>query len=180
MGAMASQITSLTSFYSTVHSGADQRKHQSTDDRWIPRTNGQYRGKWQCHFHGFRDEYWSCNMLIRVNPKTLRVFNCIITFLIFTYLPQTSLLLFIKNDLLSLSIAMLKHFEYPVIHKAKRFSIDNQQWWIDVVNNQFYDRHSILQCRIQKNLYWDNSYVTYNIGANWAYYLAVYRHAVGL
>ena len=30
IGAMASLITSLTSFYSTVHSGADQRKHQSS------------------------------------------------------------------------------------------------------------------------------------------------------
>ena len=30
MGAMASQITSLTTFNSTVYSGADQRKHQSS------------------------------------------------------------------------------------------------------------------------------------------------------
>ena len=30
MGTMASQITSLTFVYSTVHSGADQRKHQSS------------------------------------------------------------------------------------------------------------------------------------------------------
>ena len=30
MGAMASQITSLTIIYSTVYSGADQRKHQSS------------------------------------------------------------------------------------------------------------------------------------------------------
>ena len=30
MGAMASQITSLTSIYSTVYSGADQGKHQSS------------------------------------------------------------------------------------------------------------------------------------------------------
>ena len=30
MAAMASQITSLTIVYSTVHSGADQRKHQSS------------------------------------------------------------------------------------------------------------------------------------------------------
>ena len=29
MGAMASQITSLMIVYSTVHSGADQRKHES-------------------------------------------------------------------------------------------------------------------------------------------------------
>ena len=55
MGAMASKITSLTMVYSTVYSGADQRKHQSsaslafvrefTGDRWIPRSNGQWRGK---------------------------------------------------------------------------------------------------------------------------------------
>ena len=30
MGAMASQITSLTIFYTKVYSGADQRKHQSS------------------------------------------------------------------------------------------------------------------------------------------------------
>ena len=30
MGAVASQITSLTIVYSTVYSGADQRKHQSS------------------------------------------------------------------------------------------------------------------------------------------------------
>ena len=30
MGVMASQITSLMIIYSTVHSGADQRKHQSS------------------------------------------------------------------------------------------------------------------------------------------------------
>ena len=52
MGVMASQITSLTILYSTVYSGADQRKHykvprrwplcaEFTGDRWIPRTNGQ-------------------------------------------------------------------------------------------------------------------------------------------
>ena len=51
MGAMASQITSLTIVYSTVYSDAYQRKHLSSAslafvrgshrDRWIPRTNGQ-------------------------------------------------------------------------------------------------------------------------------------------
>ena len=45
MGAMASQITSLTIVYSTVYSDADQRKHQSSASlafvRGIHRTNGQ-------------------------------------------------------------------------------------------------------------------------------------------
>ena len=45
MGKMASQITSLTIVYSTVYSGADQRKQQSSASlafvRGILRTNGQ-------------------------------------------------------------------------------------------------------------------------------------------
>ena len=49
MSAMASQITSLMIVYSIVYSSADQRVQQSPASlafvRWIPRTNGQYRGK---------------------------------------------------------------------------------------------------------------------------------------
>ena len=51
MGAMASQITSLTIVYSTVYSDADQRKHQSSASLAFVR--GNHRGpvnsphKWQ-------------------------------------------------------------------------------------------------------------------------------------
>ena len=55
MSTMASQITSLTIVYLTVYSGGDQRnikaprhwplRGEFTGDRWIPRTNGQLRGK---------------------------------------------------------------------------------------------------------------------------------------
>ena len=55
MSAMVPQITSLTIVYSTVYSGADQNNMKAlrhwplcgefTGDRWIPRTNGQLRGK---------------------------------------------------------------------------------------------------------------------------------------
>ena len=58
MGAMASQITSLTIVYSTIYSGADQSKHQSSALLAFvwgihrgpvnSRTNGQWR--WKC-FH---------------------------------------------------------------------------------------------------------------------------------
>ena len=42
MDTIASQITSLAIVYSTVYSGAGQRKYQSmTGDRLIPHTNGQ-------------------------------------------------------------------------------------------------------------------------------------------
>ena len=66
MGTMASQITSLTIVYSTVYSGADQGNIEAprhwplcgefTGDRWIPRTNGQLRGK--C-FHLFTSSWCS-------------------------------------------------------------------------------------------------------------------------
>ena len=45
MSVIASQIISITIVYSIVNSDADQRKHRSSGDRWIPRTNGQLRGK---------------------------------------------------------------------------------------------------------------------------------------
>ena len=41
MGAMVSQITSLTIVYSTVYSGADQRKHQSS--AWLRFVQGTHR-----------------------------------------------------------------------------------------------------------------------------------------
>ena len=63
MGAMASQITSLTIVYSSVYSGADQRNIKAlrhlplcgefTGHRWIFRTKGQKRGNvsiwWRHH-----------------------------------------------------------------------------------------------------------------------------------
>ena len=58
MSAVASQITNLTSVYSTIYSGAEQKKLQSpasmallgefTGDQWIPRTKGKWRGT-NCH-----------------------------------------------------------------------------------------------------------------------------------
>ena len=70
MGTIASQITSLTIVYSTVYSGADQRKHQSSASlafvwgihRWIPRTNGRHCGK--C-FHLMTS---SCMRHVTVSP----------------------------------------------------------------------------------------------------------------
>ena len=53
MGAMASQITSLTIVYSTVYSGGDQRKYESSASlafvrgihQWIPRTKASNAAK---------------------------------------------------------------------------------------------------------------------------------------
>ena len=58
MSSLASQFTSLLIIYSTVYSGADQKKTSKlrvtshwplrgefTGDRWVPRTKGQWRGK---------------------------------------------------------------------------------------------------------------------------------------
>ena len=48
MGAMASQITSLTIVFSTVYSGADQRKHQSSTSLAFVR--GFHRSSWSWYW----------------------------------------------------------------------------------------------------------------------------------
>ena len=72
MDTIASQIISFTIFYSTVYSGTDQRKHQSsaslafvrefTGDRWIPRTNASNAENvsiWWRH-HGIKQMICRC------------------------------------------------------------------------------------------------------------------------
>ena len=72
MSTIASQITSLTSVYSTDYSDADQRKHQSSAslafvwgihrDRWIPRTKGQWRGKcFRLMTSSWKSQVWVTN-----------------------------------------------------------------------------------------------------------------------
>ena len=59
MDTMASQIINLTIVYSTVYSGADQRKAprhwplcgKFTSDRWIPRAKGHLRGNFSVWWH---------------------------------------------------------------------------------------------------------------------------------
>ena len=62
MAAMASQITSLLIVYSTIYSGTDQRKYQSsalwgefTSDQWIPHTRASNTGNvsiwWRHHVY---------------------------------------------------------------------------------------------------------------------------------
>ena len=46
MGMMASQITSLTIVYSTVYSGADQRKHQISASLAFVREIHRWPHKW--------------------------------------------------------------------------------------------------------------------------------------
>ena len=73
MGAMASQITSLAIGYSTVYSGADQRKHQSSASRWSvnsphkwPVTRKMFPFDdvimvvlWRSCFHGYQTKQFS-------------------------------------------------------------------------------------------------------------------------
>ena len=72
MGEMVSQITSLTIVYSTVYSGADQRKHQSSASLAFVR--GIYRGpvnsphKWPVTRHFFPKNWWRHHVIWLVNP----------------------------------------------------------------------------------------------------------------
>ena len=91
MGTVAYQITSITIVYSTVHSDADQSKHQSsaslafvrefTVDRWIPRTNGQLRVKWfhlmtsSCMLREASDGSEGCDYRLNTVGITVEWFN---------------------------------------------------------------------------------------------------------
>ena len=97
MSMMASQITSLTIVYSTVYSGADQRKPQSsasvafvrgnfTGHRWIPCTNGQLCGKCfhlmtsSCTKHMVKSEQNKCYFADGIIKSIFCIENvCIIT-----------------------------------------------------------------------------------------------------
>ena len=76
MGAMASQITSLTIVYSTVYSGADQRKHQSSASlvfargihRWL--VNSPHKGQVTRKMFPF-DDVMMCNSCIYHNVEAL-------------------------------------------------------------------------------------------------------------
>ena len=80
VGAMASQITSLTAVYSSVYSGADQIKHQSSAslafvrgiDQWS--VNSQH--KWPVKRKMFHLMTSSCNAILKTNYKRQIQFHC--------------------------------------------------------------------------------------------------------
>ena len=114
MGAMASQITSLTVVYSTVYSGADQRKHQSsaslilwgefTGDRWSPRTKVQWRGK--C-FH-LMTSSWCVKSVYPFTPQ-------VITFLVMSIL--SALIAVPAFSMAAVSLGLIHHpVRKPLTH----------------------------------------------------------------
>ena len=89
MTTVASQIISLTFVYSTVYSDTDQRKHQSSAslafvwgihrDRWIPRTNGQLRGK--CFHLMTSSWYWEKKTGPETNSENRTVYDKFIMYI---------------------------------------------------------------------------------------------------
>ena len=94
MGAMASQITRLTIVYSTVYSGADQRKHQSfaslaflMGTHRLPVNSphkGQRRGKW-FHLMTSSGSYFNCytDLWVGGNNFCLYMHSCCYCFACF-------------------------------------------------------------------------------------------------
>ena len=58
MGATSSQITSLTIVYSTVHSGADQRKHQSSVSLAFCAGNSSVTGEFPAQMASNAENIW--------------------------------------------------------------------------------------------------------------------------
>ena len=74
MSAMASQITSLTIVYSTVYSGADQRKHQTSAS--LAFVWGIHRGpdKWPVTRRMFPFDDVIMDWLVHIPPHLARIF----------------------------------------------------------------------------------------------------------
>ena len=85
MSMMGSQITGITIVYSTVCSGAHQRKHQSSPSLtfvggihwWIPRTKGHQHGK--C-FHLMTSSCLNRLKFININLNYIEIINILINF----------------------------------------------------------------------------------------------------
>ena len=78
MGAMASQVTSLTSVYSTVYSGSDQRKHQSSASLGTCEFPAQMASNvsiwWRHHvlwvyYLTYHTGIWYCHVRWRTRPR---------------------------------------------------------------------------------------------------------------
>ena len=75
MGTMASQITSLTVAYSTVYSGADQRKHQSSASLAFVR--GIHRGPVNSpHKWPVTRKMFPFDVVIMIRTFTIAIFKC--------------------------------------------------------------------------------------------------------
>ena len=117
MGMMASQVTSLMIVYSTVYSGTDQRKHQSSTSlafvrgihRWIPRTNGQLRRK--C-FHLMTS---TCTEYPGLSTLNIMVEYSLIEWLIFNLVEQLSPMLISIWIQLNTRFTEYKHLNYSQV-----------------------------------------------------------------
>ena len=143
MGAMASQITSLTIVYSTVYLGSDQRRHQSSAslaflwgihrDRWIPRIKGQLRGK---YFHLMTsssevDPYLTCTSCVthlRIEQYILFKLSPGLKILKRHHSLQSCLFLKLFEELMT--CATVVHMATPRCYRGRGISLDFRLWYV--------------------------------------------------
>ena len=123
MGAMASQITSLTIVYSTVYLGADQRKYQSSASlafvrgihRWPVNSPHKWPVTWKC-FHLMMSS-WSVEFSVFLSSIWRVVLNTVLTLVKWTrlYILITALYIYfvlpcgVINYWLMLSVLHVQH-----------------------------------------------------------------------
>ena len=128
MTTIASQITSLTSVYSTVYSDADQRKHQSSAslafvwgihrDRWLPRTKGQLRGK--------------CFHLMTSSCQVRALMNYYIPLLTSVWLIRIALIITVTSQWARwhLHSPALRLFTEPFVQAQMKENIKSSRYWL--------------------------------------------------
>ena len=137
MGTMASQITSLTSIYSTVYSGADERKHQSSASLAFVR--GIHRGpvnsphKWPVTRKCFHLMTSSCNSrktaIARPLGRDLAAFQAFeiwTKFCFRIYCPVCNIVLYCtavyRESIVSINIAYIPHSYFAGTRAIMRYA----------------------------------------------------------
>ena len=168
IGAIASQITSLTIVYSTVYSGADQRKHKSSASlaflrgihRWP--VNSPHKGPVTRKTFPF-DEVIGLGLLssvVVISP--LFVVSCILIFLRVTSLalgqshdcPSTSEVSLKDLNKISLYLRTTEHsktWAYKVCIYLGKHCLCITGWWLDLIIVIFV--HDLVMIYITKCLY---------------------------
>ena len=136
MTTMASQITSLTVVYSTVYLDADQRKHQSSAslafvwgihrDRWIPRTNGQLRGKcfhlmtssWNKLLSRFVTTWRYCNVTV-INCTIIGCTVSLMTVILLSVVPRPLNVAIGNSEYLQRHDKIDRRLHYLNLHRIK-------------------------------------------------------------
>ena len=124
MGTMASQVTSLTIVYSTVYSGTDQTKHQSSASLAFVWENFSI---WWCH-HAVHGHWYYFRLITPYNTYIPYIFHQIVAFSPSIFSCNQAALQMVQSVRLSVRHTFLTMFPSSYHHEIFRSYYQWQKW----------------------------------------------------